>query len=640
MSDDSLVIGQTPDGTRQAGEPTPVMDDRQQLQARLERRDLQLAAMRTIGQALAAQLDLHEIYRVMYREIAQGLLGAHDLMVALFDRATETLSCGFAVVDGKEIDARLLPHLPLEDDPISETIRTRQPRIVDLPAQRPQLPVDGQATSAGADRDPLSALYVPMINGDRVIGAIHVQHDEANAFRETDVPLVTMLAGQAAAAVENAQLFTAEREHRALSEALRDTAAAVNSTLNFDEVLDRILTNAGRVVPHDFADIMLVQGGIARIARFHGTDEYLAGDLLTMHFPVSDFPNLRQMISEGKPLIIADTFEYAGWVNIANTRVVRSYAGAPIRLKGLIVGFINLHSRHPNLFSATQAGHLQALADQAAIAFENATLYGSIQRHADELERRVAERTRELASANARLQELDHLKDQFISNVSHELRTPLANTKLFLGLLEHGRPEKREQYLQTLHRETARLGSLIEDLLELSRLDMGAARIHLEPTDLNVLAAELIGDRTALAADRGLALDCRLDPDLSHAWGDPKRIAQVMTNLVANSINYTPSGGLVNLMTGLQDDDGGQWVTFTVQDNGNGISAEEMPHLFERFYRGEASRVSGAPGTGLGLAICKEIVEKMGGRITVESEPGQGAAFTVWLKPAYGAPPG
>ena len=613
-----------------------IEDRMRQLEARLEQCTRQLAALNEIGRTLATTLDLREIYWVLFREIAQGLLGTPHLAVALFDQHTETIHYGFAIVDGEEIDPTQLPRIPLGKGPVSDTIRTRQARIVDLREIGQQLTAGGRAIPVGDERHLLSALYVPMISGDTVIGVMNVQHDEADAFRGVDMTLLSAFASQAAIAIENARLFDAEREQWALAEALRDTAAALTSTLNLDEVLDRILANVGRVVPHDSADIMLVVGGLAHIARWRGnTGSQPEPKPQAIRLAVAEVPYLRQMMRTGQSLAISDTQGHPKWIDIVENLHARSYAGTPIRLKGLVIGFLNLYSATPGFFTASRAERLQVLADQAAVAVENANLYGELERHADELEQRVAERTRELAEANERLKEVDRLKDQFISNVSHELRTPLTNTKLYLSLLEHGRPDKRDAYLQTLHRETGRLHNLIEDLLELSRLDLGAAKIHLEPTNINHLAAELIGDRSAMASDRGQLLDCHLDPDLPLAAGDPKRIVQVMSNLMANAINYTPRGGSIVLSTAIRPWDERDWITFTVRDTGRGIPAEELPNLFKRFFRGEAGLASGAPGTGLGLAICKEIVDKMGGRISVESQPGQGTAFTVWLKPAH-----
>ena len=247
------------------------------------------------------------------------------------------------------------------------------------------------------------------------------------------------------------------------------------------------------------------------------------------------------------------------------------------------------------------------------------------------LEQRVADRTRELSVANQRLQEVDRTKDQFVSNVSHELRTPLTNIKLYLNLLERGKPERRDEYMQTLRRETARLDKMIEDLLDLSRLDLGVTKIEPVPTDLDDWLRQLIADRLQLANERGLTLEYEPVSDLPLALIDPARLAEVVTNLVMNAIHYTPPGGTVFVSTGARRDER-DWVTFTVRDTGYGIAAKDRPHVFERFYRGEVGRKATAPGTGLGLAISKEIVERLGGRITLDSEPGQGAAFTVWLR--------
>ncbi|CAG0936853.1 two-component system, OmpR family, sensor histidine kinase KdpD [Thermoflexales bacterium] len=232
--------------------------------------------------------------------------------------------------------------------------------------------------------------------------------------------------------------------------------------------------------------------------------------------------------------------------------------------------------------------------------------------------------------------ELDRLKDQFVSSVSHEFRTPLANIKLYLRLLDSGRPEKREQYMQTLQRETARLENLIEDLLSLSRLDLDAMLTRNRPTDLHPLIAEIIADRSDLAARHGITLDYLPKADLPLALAEAGMFAQVITNLLSNAINYTPPGGLVTISTDLRTANRQEWITVSVQDTGPGIAPADRPHIFKRFYRGEAARQSNAPGTGLGLAICQQVVEKMEGQLTVESEPGEGAAFTIWLRPAAG----
>lgn len=175
----------------------------------------------------------------------------------------------------------------------------------------------------------------------------------------------------------------AEREQRLLAEALRDTAAALSGTLEFDEVLDRILTNMEHVVPHDAANIMLIEKGIARIERSKGyLYDWKEEVRQASRFLVEDIPTLNKMYESGKPLFIPDTHQSELWINLPHSEWMRSYAGAPIRLKGETIGFLNLNSAKPGFFTKKKAGWLQAFADQAGVAIENARMFGEIQQNA------------------------------------------------------------------------------------------------------------------------------------------------------------------------------------------------------------------------------------------------------------------
>jgi signal transduction histidine kinase/HAMP domain-containing protein len=463
--------------------------------------------------------------------------------------------------------------------------------------------------------------------------------EQERAWSAAEIEALKSVAGALGAAFARQRSEAAEREQRTLAEALRDTVAALTSTLSFDEVLDRILAEVGRVVPHDAANIMLIESGVARIVRCRGYAERgTEAVVLALRFPAAEVPNLRQMLETGQPSIIPDTQSCSGWVDIPESRWVRSYISAPIRLKGQIVGFLNLDSANPGFFTAAHAERLQAFANQAGVAVENARLYAEIRRHAAELERRVAERTAELSQreaalqvANEKLKELDQLKSRFVSNVSHELRTPLANIKVILYLLEKGRLDKHDYYMDTLNRETDLLQHIIEDLLQLSRLDLGATQLALAPVDLNYVVGMLAADRATLIASRRLSLQTDLAPDLPLVLADGKMLMQVITNLMTNAMNYTPPGGTITVRTAVHATEEGTWVTFSVSDTGPGITPEDQAHLFERFYRGKAGYQSQAPGTGLGLAICRELVERHGGKITLETEVRRGSTFTVWL---------
>lgn len=182
------------------------------------------------------------------------------------------------------------------------------------------------------------------------------------------------------------QMEEAEQEQRMLAEALRDTAAALSSTLHFDEVLDRILTNMGHVVPHDAANIMLIEKGLARIERSQGyLYDWEEEARQASRFPVEDIPTLKCMAESGMPLSIDDTQDSELWVNLPHTEWMRSYAGAPIIVKGETIGFLNLNSATPGFFTPTKAEWLQAFADQAAVAIDNARMFGEIHEHARQM---------------------------------------------------------------------------------------------------------------------------------------------------------------------------------------------------------------------------------------------------------------
>ncbi|MEO8608588.1 MAG: HAMP domain-containing sensor histidine kinase [Chloroflexota bacterium] len=241
-----------------------------------------------------------------------------------------------------------------------------------------------------------------------------------------------------------------------------------------------------------------------------------------------------------------------------------------------------------------------------------------------ELERRVLSHTAVLTAENARLIELDQLKSKFIADASHELRSPITALNLRLYLLEHATLERRPQYINEFKQQLARLTKLSEDLLAISRLDALDATSNFAFVDLNQVIEEVVIAYRPMAETAGLTLISDYAPHLPRVLGEYRQLGQVSANLVANAIHYTESGQVL-VRTHLDGDH--KQVCIEVQDSGVGIQPQDMPHLFERFYRGE--HTTGIPGTGLGLSIVKEIVDLHGGSIHVESQMGKGSLFRV-----------
>ena len=223
--------------------------------------------------------------------------------------------------------------------------------------------------------------------------------------------------------------------------------------------------------------------------------------------------------------------------------------------------------------------------------------------------------------------ELERLKDQFILEVSHELRTPVTNMGLFAELLERGKPEKKNEYMQVLKTEISQLMRMIEDILDLSRLEVGKLkRTAFSELDLNLLTEQVVAAHSPLAEESGLELIYEPGENLPIVYGEQNQIARVLTNLLTNAIRYTNDGYIIVRTYG---EDYGVWVA--VKDTGIGIDEVDLPHLFERFYRGQKVSQSKIMGSGLGLAIVKEIVDLHEGKIDWDSVNGEGSTFRVWF---------
>jgi len=226
-----------------------------------------------------------------------------------------------------------------------------------------------------------------------------------------------------------------------------------------------------------------------------------------------------------------------------------------------------------------------------------------------------------------RQKELDRMKDVFIADVSHELRTPITNIELYLQLFEDAPPEKRQRYISVVKEQSLLLNKMVEDILDLSRLArVKSKRIEFSELDLNLLVEQVITAHQPMAAASNIELVFEPYRDLHLLWGDQNQIARMISNLVTNAVHYTPEGSVWVRIKEIADQ-----ICLEVQDTGVGIEAEDLDHIFERFYRGKNVRQSQIHGTGLGLAIVKEIVDLHNGSIEVQSTSGVGSVFKIWL---------
>jgi PAS domain S-box-containing protein len=328
------------------------------------------------------------------------------------------------------------------------------------------------------------------------------------------------------------------------------------------------------------------------------------------------------------------------------------YMVVPMLAKGELIGGLSF-GRSPGEFTAEQIEMAREVAAQLAIAITQARLYEAGKRHADELDARVNERTAELHAANERLQheiaerrraqaEADRasrLKSEFLANMSHELRTPLNAILGFTQLIHDGAvaPESPQftEFLGDILASGHHLLQLINDVLDLSKVEAGKLEFHPEPVDLGVLVAELLAIMRTTAASKSIVIANEVAPDMPAVVIDAARLKQILYNYVSNALKFTEPGGRVVVRANLADD--GSRFRLDVEDTGIGIAPEDFERLFVEFQQLDAGVAKKHAGTGLGLALCKRLAEAQGGTVGVSSVPGKGSTFYALLPMSAGS---
>jgi signal transduction histidine kinase len=460
-------------------------------------------------------------------------------------------------------------------------------------------------------------LGVPLLREGKLVGVMVLARPVVKPFDTKQIELATTFADQAVIAIENVRLFNevqarTEELGKSVEElrALGEVSQAVNSTLDVETVLATIVAKAVQLSGTEAGTIYTFNEKIQRfeLRSTYGMDDVLIAAIRERHIRMGD-PVVGQAASKRGPVQIPDLHnEPAEHLEVIVRAGFRALLAVPLLSADRIVGALVVRRRTPGEFPKSTIDLLETFADQSVLAIQNARLF-----------REIEEKGRELAEASKH-------KSQFLANMSHELRTPLnailGYTELILDSI-YGEPtEKMRTILERLQANGRHLLGLINDVLDLSKIEAGQLTLSLDDYSLSDVVHGVASAVEPLAAGKRLAFKAEVAPDLPTGRGDGRRLSQVLLNLVGNAIKFTDKGEVAIRASATNGA-----FTVAVCDTGPGIAAADQVKIFEEFQQADSSITRKKGGSGLGLSIAKRIIEMHGGRIWVESEPGRGSTF-------------
>ena len=465
-------------------------------------------------------------------------------------------------------------------------------------------------------------LLVPLGAGGRPLGVLMLANKRNGSFSGNyDVKLAASLGAEVAVSLENTFLFEQTRQQAERLDASMEMLRQVSQALTAVTVgPTSLLQGVARAVigVSDAASCLITLtrsgGGPADqlIEAAEGVDPSVQGKPLTHVSPGL----VTQVVIEQRPVFSEDIQLDGRFPTdaLAQRYRWRAALGLPMFLERDFVGTVSVYFHEVRPFDTTLMQVLQILANQAAVALDNARRF---QREHQTIEM--------LQRANLELQEADRMKSEFLTNMSHELRTPL-NAIIGFSEIIRSTPDlaegERNEFAETIHNSGRRLLKLINDILELTHIQAGRLELHPTPCSLAEAVDAALSENAAAATQKELAVTSQVDRELQVVF-DPRSLRHVVHNLVNNAVKFTPHHGSVIISASAAP----QGTVVEVRDTGIGIKAEDQPRLFEEFRQVDGSTSRGYEGVGLGLALSKRLVELQGGQIWVESIPGKGSAF-------------
>ena len=582
-----------------------------------------LAMLADVARIVATTLDagdlLQAVTEAIHRHFAYPLvetLTLDDEGRTLLLRGYSGISIGSPVMIAPGVYRQ-----PIEQGIIGHVARTGKPYFASDVRTDPYFLCVGETSIR-------SELCVPILDEGRVVGAVDVESDRLADFDEGDQSLLEAVADTVAVGLRNVRLY--EETQRRVQELtlLNSISAGFGAALNVDILINCALEGLQELVGADRTYFVTTDSDAC---IWETTHELVAPGIepdIGLSGAFDDVPVELETLLSGQPFAVSDIAtdpQVEGMRETYRALGMQSMLLMPVQVRGRLYGALGFdfcrerHARQPD-----EIRLLEGVAHQLELALENVRLLEEARLRADEL-----------AAALARQEELDRLKDEFIQNVSHELRAPLTLICGYAEMLDTGelgelQPEQ-QQSVAIIARRARILGDLVQDIMLI--LEAEASSPQPGPMPLDELALAAVEDFQMVTRQAGLTLQAEIAPHLPPVSGSHMYLRRVLDNLIGNAIKFTPEGGTITVRLRQE----GQWVALEVSDTGIGMPADELEHIFERFYQVDGSIKRKYSGVGLGLALVREIVETCGGSVTVESQVGEGTTFTVLLPIAAGA---
>ena len=608
-----------------------LFDETTRLLTETEQRTTELGLINSVQEGLAKELDIQGIYELVGERLCSLFPDTQTLVIRTFDQESGLEHFHYAIEKGVRF--------PIEARPLNwsskELIATK--KALDIRQNYLETAKSHGGAGVTKGQPPKSAIFVPIVVGDVVKGSVSLQNvDKEHAFTDSDVRLLTTITNSMSVAIENARLFDetnrllAEAKQRATELAtVNNISKALASQLDADELI--------QFVGGQMKD--LFKANIVYLALLNQKTDVI-------HFPYQFGDEMQplklgegltsKIIKSGEPLLInkdiAELRQQLGVTRIG--KAAASYLGVPIPVGDKIIGVLSVQStEHENSFNESDLRLLSTIAASVGVALNNATLFEDVKQAKMEAE-----------AATKAAEKANDAKSAFLSTVSHELRTPLTSVLGFAKIIRKRLDEKIfpavektnpktqktisqiSENLNVVVSEGERLTHLINDVLDLAKIEAGKMEWNMEEVALAEVAERAVAATAALFENKNLDLEKNIQADLPAITGDRDKLIQVMVNLISNSVKFTPKGKVSCKVSRKKNE-----IIVSVSDTGIGIAPEDHSAVFEQFKQVGDTLTDKPKGTGLGLPICKEIIEHHGGRIWVESELGKGSTFSFAL---------